>query len=49
MTIDKTLQTIIELDQKHYLNCFGTRPPLCIRSVARGATVRVRMAGVTSI
>lgn len=30
MTIDKTLQTIIELDQKHYLNCFGTRPPLCI-------------------
>ena len=29
MTNDPILQEIIELDQQHYLNCFGARTPLC--------------------
>jgi acetylornithine/N-succinyldiaminopimelate aminotransferase len=30
MTSDPTLQEIIGLDQQYYLNCFGTRTPLCV-------------------
>lgn len=30
MTEDQILNEIIELDQQHYLNCFGTRVPLCV-------------------
>lgn len=30
MQYDKTLQEIIDLDHKHYLNCFGARVPLCV-------------------
>lgn len=30
MAKDNHLQNIINLDQRHYLNCFGARTPLCV-------------------
>ena len=30
MKADHTLEQVIDIDQKHYLNCFGPRVPLCV-------------------